>query len=270
MLTYNDICDLSCLSNHNSTIDDIIENTRSNIHNEFILPFNCDSHYITYAPVGNYPDNPIIIISGKTTSGDSSDKFKDYLLEGLTLHEACIKSIYSNMKDNLFLYLYEIGLFDYLKKHIDYWNTTDYKSKWDDIFISLEHSMQSGIQLTQAFNCAILNHDTKKRSAQPSNKIFNKIQNNYGCMFKHFRITKYLKLIIFLDTPVTKSSFHQIDYWNRYYKSIFDCKIISITHPSAQNSVIFNNLNNLANLDNNKKYNAIKLLNIAKKTINEL
>jgi hypothetical protein len=80
-----------------------------------------------------------------------------------------------------------------------------------------------------------------------------------------------LKLIIFLDTPSKDNRFHQIDFWKKDLTlSGQNVKMISITHPSNQNRIIFNNLDDLTQLSSNKKNNAIKLLNEAKNTISDL
>ncbi len=268
--TFDDICDRTCLKKNNILLEDILDKIKNGSEKELKLPFEHDNYDITYAPVGNYPKEPLIIICGKTTSGDSSDKFKDQLMKTGDLYSSCVKSIYSNMKDNLFIYLDKIGLFEYLSGKLEYWNISDYKTKWDEIFTEPTESPKSGIQVTQAFNCAILNKDRKKRSSQPPKRIFKQVQQEYGCFFKHFRISDKLKLIIFLDTPGSRSSFHQIDFWNKYYADNYDFKVISITHPSAQNSIIYNNLDNLDKIINNKKANAILLFEKAKQTIKSL
>lgn len=47
--------------------------------------------------------------------------------------------------------------------------------------------MSTGIQLTQAFNCAIIHPVTG--SAQTPKKVFKTVQNEIGCFFKHFRLS---------------------------------------------------------------------------------
>lgn len=268
MLTPDHICSLRCFAekanfyekfNGISTLDTIN------------IPLEMEKHSVNYAPVGNYPDNPYVIICGKTTSGDSHDLFVKALKDGKSLHEACFASIYSNMRDNLYKYLYKIGLFDYLSKIVPYWNTPDQKAKWNAIFENLDDSLASGIQLTQAFNCAILNKDLHKRSAEPQKKVFDEAQKNIGCMFRHFRLNPNLKLIIFLDTPSKDNRFHQIDFWNRMsLDNSYDFKVISITHPSRQNMDIYNHLDDLTQIKSNKKAKAIDIFEEAKKTVDDL
>lgn len=43
--------------------------------------------------------------TGRPTSGRTHDTFIRRIQEGSTLHEACFSSIYSNMRDNLYIYL---------------------------------------------------------------------------------------------------------------------------------------------------------------------
>jgi len=267
-----DICNLSCFINCKDKFYDKLRRVKSKLESKIVVPLAFEKYTIQYAPVGNYPENPLIIICGKTTSGSSHDLFINALQNGKSLYEACFFSIYSNMRNNLFKYLEKIDLFDYLKKTIAYWKTNDYEEKWDAIFENANDSFSSGIQVTQAFNCAILNRKSSARSSEPSRKIFDLIQDNIGCLFKHFRISDSLKLIIFLDTPSDDYRFHQIDYWNAYHSSKHpNVKVISITHPSGQNNDIFNNLDNLNKINNpNKRIKATKLFENAKDVIKSL
>lgn len=268
MLKPDNICSLSCFIEKEIFYDQLNEITNLNtIH----IPLELEKHCIHYSPVGNYPENPYVIICGKTTSGDSHDLFVKALKDGKSLHEACFSSIYSNMRNNLFQYMYKIGLFDYLGEIVPYWNTPDPKTKWNAMFENLDDSLASGIQLTQAFNCAILNKESQKRSAEPQKKVFDEAQKNIGCMFKHFRINPNLKLIIFLDTPSKDTRFHQVDFWNRISAGKnYDFKVISITHPSRQNMDIYNHLDDLTQIKSNKRGKAIEIFEDAKKTIDSL
>lgn len=267
----SELCSLKCLKNKDR-INEIITKVNRNPNAELVLPYKLNGYKICYAPVGNYTKDPLVIISGKTTSGDSSDLFRDYIYVKKNLQSACIMSIYSNMKDRLFKYLNEIRLFDYLAKYVKYWDRNDKYDRWKSMFSDKEDNLKSGIQITQAFNCAILNKERSKRSSQPPKKIFDIIQSEIGCMFEHFRISDKLRLIIFLDTPNKNYSFHQEYFWDKYYKNKVkkDLKIISITHPSAQNAQIYNNLANLDIIEGPKKGNAIKLLEKAKIAVQEI
>ncbi|MDK2826697.1 MAG: hypothetical protein PWQ63_31 [Methanolobus sp.] len=268
MLKPDDICSLSCFKEKEGFYDKINDIVNLNTVN---IPLELEKHSIYYSPVGNYPEEPYVIICGKTPSGDSHDLFVKALKDGKSLHEACFSSIYSNMRDNLFEYLCKIGLFEYLSKIVPYWNSPDPKAKWNAIFENLDDSLASGIQLTQAFNCAILNKESSKRSSEPSKKVFDETQKNIGCMFKHFRINPNLKLIIFLDTPSKDNRFHQIDFWNRMpINHNYGFKVISITHPSRQNMDIYNHLDDLTLIKSNKRNKAIEIFENAKKTVKDL
>lgn len=269
----DEVCDYKCLKNSGVTIEEIIERVRRSNSKEFVLPWKRNEYYLCYAPVGNYAKDPFVIVSGKTTSGDSSDSFRDIIVaKAETFYSACVKSIYTNIRDNLFKYLYEIDLFGLLGHYCDYWKTNDYEAQWKKIFESPNDSRNSGIQITQAFNCAILNEKTDKRSSQPAKSIFETIQDDIGCMFEHFRISQNLKLVVFLDTPGRNASFHQICFWEKYCKNLVSpsVKAISITHPSRQNNIIYRNLNHLEKVENNKAKSAIELLENARRTIREL
>ncbi|WP_135609396.1 hypothetical protein [Methanococcoides sp. AM1] len=269
MLKTTDICSLSCFNDKQIFYDEF-EKIKTNSTTEIKIPLKVGEYFINYSPVGNYPDKPHVIICGKTTSDKSHELFVKALKNGKSMHEACFSSIYANgMRDNLFEYLSKIGLFDYLSKIVSYWETNDPKTKWNGMFENLDNSLDSGIQLTQAFNCAIL-HPVKK-SAEPPKKVFRNVQNEIGCFFKHFRFSNQLKLIIFLDTPTKDGRFHQIDFWkNDPTLSNKNVKMISITHPSNQNRIIFNNLDDLTQMKSNKKENAIRIFNEAKSTIDDL
>jgi len=253
---------LNCFSDLRQYEKDI-NDIRLQKSKKLIIDFLLDKHTINYAPVGNYSVNPVVIISGKTTSGGSHDMFIDSIQKGNTFHEACFLSIFSNMKDNLFKYLEMIKLFDYLKGKVPYWNQKKFGTKklWDELFTKIESSLASGIQLTQAFNSAVLNKDPKKRSSEPPNNIFRLIQERFGCLFNHFNISDNLELIVFLDTPSDDNRFHQIHYWDKYYRMSYPkITIISITHPSGQNSSIYNNLGRWDDIgDQRKRQNAEKL-----------
>ena len=268
MLKPYDICSLSCFENKEFFSNEL-HKVRCGTANEISIPLELDGKYtIKYAPVGNYPEDPHIIICGKTTSKDSHKDFIEALQKGKSIHEACFSTIYANkMRDNLFQYLFKVGLFDYLGNFVPYWSTNNLKKKWDSMFNNIDDSLSSGIQLTQAFNCAILNNNG---SSEPEKKVINVIQNNIGCLFKQFRISDNLKLIIFLDTP-GDNRFHQIDYWNKSQISKNQyCKTISITHPGKRNTYIFNLLDDFSQIKETMRPNVEKLFENAKSTIEDL
>ena len=269
MLKPHDICSLSCFENKDFFSNELHKVICGAV-DEISIPLEINEKYaMKYAPVGNYPEEPHIIICGKTTSKESHEDFIDALQNGKNLHEACFSTIYANkMRDNLFQYLFKIGLFDYLGNFVPFWRTNDPKKKWDSMFNNIDDSLSSGIQLTQAFNCAILKNGG---SSEPEKKVFDIIQNNIGCIFSQFRITDNLKLIIFLDTPGKNKNFHPIDYWKQSYLSKNQyCKVISITHPSRRNTYIFNSLDDFSQIREEMRPNVEKLFKIAKYTIENL
>jgi len=268
MLKPDDICSLSCFKNK-AFFSNELDTVKSGKADEISIPFEFDIKYkLKYAPVGNYPEKPHVIICGKTTSKESHKDFIKALQNEKSLHEACFSTIYANtMRDNLFKYLFHVGFFDYLGNFVPYWNTNDTEKKWKSMFYNLNDSLSSGIQLTQAFNCAILKNGG---SSEPDKKAFDVIQN-IGCLFSQFRISENLKLIIFLDTPGKNINFHPIDFWNKskFSKNQY-CKVISITHPSRRNTYIFNSLDDLSQIKATIRPNVKKLIDNAKSTIEEL
>lgn len=188
----------------------------------------------------------------------------------MSLHEACAYSIYSNMRDNLFKYLKMIGLFDYLAGKTDYWARGDYYTLWQRIFNDLGSSLTSGIQVTQACNCAIL-RKTGKKSRQSNKTVFMSVERQYQCLLRHLRISPNLRLVIFLDTPFGQG-FHQVALWEKLFGSHYPTvPVISITHPSSENSSVYNYLGQWDIMkDQRKRPNAERLFNSAKATIASL
>lgn len=270
LLRPENICDLKCFESRES-FEFQLSQVKQNKADSIMTVYESNEYSLQYAPVGNYPAEPLTIICGKTTSGDSHDLFISTLKQGRSFHEACLSSIYSNMRHNLFVYLQKIGLFDYLKNKSEYWSTGDYWFLWHRIFTDLDSSLSSGIQVTQACNCAILSR-LGNRSSEPKKKAFIDIQNRYGCLFKHLRVTNKLRLIVFLDTPSNrKRRFHQSHYWHKWYEELFPAvKVISITHPSSRNSDIYNNLENWDKIGLSRRKRARELFLEAKSTIASL
>ncbi len=264
-MLYSDICDLSCFKQNGKVFDKHFKDVVRGKRKEIVLPIEVPGYTVQYAPLGNYPEKPMVIICGKTVSSSSHNRFIEALQGGRTLHEACFSSIFSNMRVNLFNYLERIKLFDFLENHRNYWRSGSHTDQWNRMFEDLESSLASGIQLTQVFNCAILNNNPERRSAEPPRAVFRQVQQQSGCMFDQFRISENLRLIIFLDTPSDDNRFHQVDFWERYWNEERKIKypgvqVISITHPSNQNAVIYNNLENWGNIANETKRNRARAL----------
>lgn len=228
------------------------------------------NYRLEYAPVGNFIQEPTIILCGITPGNDTWEKFLDSIRSGENIEKAAFKSIYSNMRPNMFDCLDEIGLFDYLAGFYNYWHQVR-KSKaikqyyWNKIFEDEAASMECGIQLTQACNCAILRNSDSK---QPSQKAINEIRENEpNCLFNRFQITNFLKLIIFWGTTLNLEK-----YWKEscYYNS--SIKTLSLPHPSSSNRV-FNNrdlFKPLSDQDSTQLRNAKHRLKKGKEIINEL
>lgn len=213
-----------------------------------------DVHYrLEYAPVGNTPIRPSVILCGKTPGRDTWEKYLRFQHEGHDPEDAAAQSVYSNMKDNIYRYLNHIGLFGWLEQENTYWRRPDKRVLWDAIFTDLESSRQCGIQLTQAVNCAILRG---RKSDEPSKSAFMEInEQNPECFFNRFILSDKLKLVIFFDTPFDNVRFHQIDYWGRSVmgkKAIaMGVKVISITHPSGRNFKVYDHLAELLEMAQN-------------------
>ncbi len=167
------------------------------------------NYSLEYSPVGNSVQEPTIILCGITPGNDTWVMFLD-----------------------------AIGLFSYLASIYDYWHQAQKSiaSKrvyWYKLFEDETASMECGIQLTQACNCAILRNSDSK---QPSRTAMNEIRKGEpNCFFNRFQITPSLKLIIFWGTTLNLEN-----YWKEscYYNS--SIKVLSLPHPSSSNRV-FNN-----------------------------
>lgn len=273
-LNISDVCPMNCFKKEGIDLRDEINKLKKGLIDNINTPILIKGYKVNYCPVGNYPEDPIVIISGKTPSDTTQKAFIKRLRDGQDFYTACFSTIYANMRENLYKYLEKIRLFDYLATKHPYW-VGNPKDKWENIFKVPEISRKCGIQLTQACNCAIFNDEAsgKGKSAEPKASAFFEIEREYNCLFRHFKITNSTKLIIFLDTPSKKGNkFHPCELWNKHFKQQFpQIRTISITHPSRNNQVIYNSLDNLYTMkDNSKKTMAIKLFEKAQSTIQEL
>jgi hypothetical protein len=257
-------CQQTCFKNSGSSIEKEILKLQNGQIQKIEVPVTIPGYRVFFAPVGNYEDNPYVIISGKTPSKDTMMMFISYLKNNYSLYDASFASIYSNMRNNLFKYLNAIGLFEYLETKTSYWRQ-NHKDQWDKLF--QEPSPGCGIMLTQACNCAVLRYDSGSdtlSSKEPTKNAFDELQEQCGCLFSHFKITTNTKLIVFLDTPDNR--FHPAEIINAANTRL---KIINITHPSGENNDIYKYLPNLQSMpdSNSKKVNAVKLFNMARAAI---
>lgn len=270
-LSFVDVCPRTCFIHNDIDLSTEINKLQEGLINNIQVPVQIKGYDIYYSPVGNYTQNPTVIISGKTPSFTTQQQFINRLKTKQSFYEACFSTIYANMRDNLFKYLSRIGLFDYLAMKNPEWKE-DYRRKWNQLFN--DSNFNSGIQLTQSCNCAIFNNDASGlgKSSEPKSSAFMQIQKECGCLFSHFRISDNTRLIIFLDTPFSGNKFHPELLWKELYQKKYpSVRVISITHPSNQNQIVYSNLDNIYNMpDNNKKDSAIKLFNNAKRVIKEL
>lgn len=235
-VVFQDICNFECLDCGEEKAR--IRSELAGAKGELILGQIDAKREIRYAPVGNYPEEPVVIICGKTTSKTAYEKFLYDLSDGgYSFHEACVRNAFNSsaMRKNLFTYLDAIGLFDRLATEVPYWRRQEPRyDMWVRLFSNVDDSVVSGIQFTQAFNCAILKK-VRNATGEPSKRVFN-LPPIQRCLFRTFRVTPKLKLVIFLDTPFDYYRFHQVNYYHLPQPSI------SITHPSKQNQDIFNSI----------------------------
>lgn len=234
------------------------------------------AYHLEYAPVGNQPRDPLVILCGKTPGSDTAEQFQRILRQTGDLETAAFRSVYSRMRNNLFNYLSFAGLFDWLRDIIPYWQQDrSLKDLWDGMFTDVEASRHCGIQLTQAVNCAILEG---RSGDEPTRKAFNEVWTSEPrCFFNRVMLSNSLRLVIFLDTPFDQR-FHQADYWTQssigQRAESMGIKTISITHPSGQNNLVYRHLSEIAKVGyddpDTRKANASRLLRQAIKTIGEL
>ncbi|MBV1736411.1 MAG: hypothetical protein KMY50_11735, partial [Candidatus Desulforudis sp.] len=121
-VVFQDICNFECLDCGEEKAR--IRSELAGAKGELILGQIDAKREIRYAPVGNYPEEPVVIICGKTTSKTAYEKFLYDLSDGgYSFHEACVRNAFNSsaMRKNLFTYLDAIGLFDRLATEVPYW-----------------------------------------------------------------------------------------------------------------------------------------------------
>ncbi len=225
---------------------------------------------LEHAPVGNIISDPVVIICGITPGNDTWKMYLDAIRDGGSPEKAARESIYSNMREKLFKCLNGIGLFDYLAKSNDYWCRTtetsdNKKTLWDRLFSDEIASKNSGIQLTQACNCAILRNNS---SQMPKRAALDEIREKEPkCLFNRFTITPSLKLIIFLGTTLDLNG-----YWKESYYYNSGIKTLAVPHPSGANRVYNNDslFKDFSETDNMQLRNAKMRIKHAKKVISKL
>ena len=239
------VCFENCSFNTEKLTFDILSN---HINTEFYTlnakAKNMESYRLSYAPVGNFPKIPTVIIAGKTPGLKTRDKFNKLIHAGLSMEHAAFQSIYSEMKQNLYMMLNtKTQFFDYMELVAPYyWKGKDKETQWNDLFDKYESSRDCGIQLTQICNCCIHTSDSK----EPSKEVYKEIVSVHSnCLFSSFIISDSLKLIIFLDTPGDKRYHPEKQFLKTdKAKQLVDnnVQIISFPHPSGSNRATNNNI----------------------------
>ncbi|MGE5580059.1 MAG: hypothetical protein ACM3WU_08440 [Bacillota bacterium] len=211
------------------------------------------SSVLKFAPVGNSPCSPVVIVCGKTPGADTHTRFLAECRRGRTIDVAARSTVYSRMRKKLYEGLRKINLFKFLMTVVpEYWDSGDSYELWNHLFsgMNVDHC---GIQLTQACNCAVVNCSGKGGpSRQPSKATVRRLNEmNPECLFSSFRVTPRLRLVVFLDTPSSDAQFHQEHFFagSQVGKRCTEqgVTLISIPHPSDANP-IYNDLDTLDDL----------------------
>lgn len=229
---------------------------------------NGENYKLSYAPVGNCPTEPTVIIAGKTPGLKTLGRFMGHMRSGLSLEYSAFRSVYSEMKENLFYMLHtQTKLFKLMELEVPhYWRCGDTLSLWNDVFDDYSSSHSCGIQLTQICNCCI--HTSN--SDEPTRKAYGEIlAANPDCLFSSFIISDKLKMIVFLDSPSGDSRFHPEHLFlgteKAHQLQERNVKITSFPHPSSKSPVV-NLIGNPALLKD-KYPNAYQAIKRTKKAI---
>lgn len=233
------VCFEKCMFNTEKlTFDDLRRNINTEFHTLKAKTKNNGNYRLSYVPVGNYPNNPTVIIAGKTPGLKTRDKFNKLIRSGISMELAAFQSIYSEMKQKLFMMLNtKTRFFDYMELVApNYWKGKDKEKQWNNLFNKYESSRDCGVQLTQICNCCIHTSDSK----EPSKKAYREIESaNPNCLFSSFIITDSLKLIIFLDTPRADYTYHPEEHFLKTDTArdllSNNVAITSFPHPSGRN-----------------------------------
>jgi hypothetical protein len=211
------------------------------------------SSVLKFAPVGNSPCSPVVIVCGKTPGADTQTRFLTECRRGRTIEMAARSAVYSRMRKKLYEGLRRINLFKFLMLVVpEYWDSGESHELWNRLFHD-ENVDHCGIQLTQACNCAVVNCSGRGGpSRQPSKATMRRLNEvNPDCLFSSFRVTPQLRLVVFLDTPSNDGQFHQEHFFadSKVGKKCIEQGVtfFSIPHPSDANP-IYNHLDTLDDL----------------------
>lgn len=233
---------------------------------------NGENYCLSFAPVGNSPIEPSVILVGKTPGLKTLRKFMALYQSGLSIEFSAFQSVYSEMKPALFNMLNTqtrfFDLMELVAPH--YWRGRDKLSQWNAMFDDYNCSQNCSIQLTQSCNCCIHTTDSKEQCKEAYHEISIK---NPNCLFSSFIVTSNLKMIIFLDTPSGDSRIHpeHIFLSNDKAQHLIEQNVIitSFPHPSGASPVSKRTM--LQDLERMKrKYpNAYKAIEHTKKAIED-
>ena len=189
------------------TVDSLHNQTDTNMHTLKTKVRNGDNYRLSFAPVGNTPADPAVIIVGKTPGLKTLGKFLGLIRSGLSIENSAFQSVYSEMKPALFkMLMTKTRFFDFMELIApQYWKGKDKASRWNDMFDDYDSSRACGIQLTQSCNCCIHTTDSKEPSVEAMHEIEDE---NPKCLFSSFIVTDKLEMIIFLDTPSADKRYH--------------------------------------------------------------
>lgn len=188
-------------------VDSLRGYTDTDFHTLEAKARNGENYKLSFAPVGNSPAEPAVIIVGKAPGLKTLVKFMELYRPGSSMESCAFQSVYSHMKANLFSMLEsKTRFFDYMEIVApQYWKGKDKESQWNDMFDDYASSRVCCIQLTQSCDCCI--HTSN--SDEPSNEAICEIEDgNPDCLFSSFIITDKLEMVIFLDTPSVDKRYH--------------------------------------------------------------
>jgi len=189
------------------TVDSLRWQTNTVVHTLNSRAKNGECYCISFAPVGNTPAEPSVILVGKTPGRKTLKKFTELYQAGLSMEISAFQSVYSEMKLALFNMLdTKTRFFDLMEVVApQYWKGKDKLSQWNKLFNDFNSSQVCGIQLTQTCDCCIHTSDSKEPSIEAIREIE---EGNPDCLFSSFIVTDKLEMIIFLDTPSADKRYH--------------------------------------------------------------
>lgn len=254
------------------TVNSLRSLTDTDIHTLDAKAKNDENYCLSFAPVGNTPIEPAIILVGKTPGLKTLRQFMELYQSGSSMEIAAFQSVYSEMKIRLFNMLTTktkfFDLMELVAPH--YWKGRDKFTQWDALFDNYNSSQICGIQLTQSCNCCIHTSNSEEPSVEAMYEIE---EGNPDCLFSSFIVTDKLEMIIFLDTPSSDKRYHpecQFLQTSRAEKLIKQNVVItSFPHPSGRSPVTYDSIWN--NPDKLKKQypNAFRTIERTRKAIDE-